>query len=106
MGGSTLDGGAAGMTRAIVDVMAERRRQVEVKGWTTEHDDLDEKEGGLAMAGACYALQSAGFKAKRYWPWGPGWIRTMTPRELLVRGAALLIAEIERRDRHTAKVAG
>lgn len=99
MSGSALELEGGEVSRALLDVQAERSRQVEVKGWTPAHDDEDEKGGGLALAAACYALKAAGVEAKRYWPWGENWIRPMPAREMLVRAAALLVAEIERRDR-------
>ena len=43
------------MTRTLDDVAAERKRQIEVEGWTAEHDDRH-TPGELAQAGACYAL--------------------------------------------------
>ncbi len=45
-------------TQAAADVLAERHRQVEAKGWTPEHDD--EHDGGqLAAAASAYALAAA-----------------------------------------------
>jgi len=41
--------------RFVVDVLAERRRQVERKGWTPEHDD-GHTLGELGLAAALYAL--------------------------------------------------
>lgn len=42
--------------RAADDVLAERLRHKDVEGWTDEHEDTH-KEGGLAAAAACYALE-------------------------------------------------
>jgi hypothetical protein len=47
------------MPIALLDVAAERRRQVEAEGWTAERDDTYQ-DGALAMAGAAYALSAAG----------------------------------------------
>ena len=44
----------------LVDVAAERRRQIEVEGWTPEHDDQQHAGGELAVAAACYVLNGAG----------------------------------------------
>lgn len=87
----------------IDEIAAERRRQVEVEGWTAEHDD-QHIEGQLAGAAACYCLGSvshwAGSMAiKSLWPWSPAWWKPKDRRRDLVRAAALLIAEIERLDR-------
>ena len=43
------------MTRGMLDVIAERRRQVEEKNWTPEHDDSHEL-GELGLAAALYAI--------------------------------------------------
>jgi len=37
------------MTKAALDVLAERRRQIEAEGWTPEHDD-EHDAGALALA--------------------------------------------------------
>ncbi|WP_253187347.1 hypothetical protein [Pseudomonas aeruginosa] len=39
--------------QAWLDVQAERKRQVEVEGWTPEHDDAH-SHGQMARAAACY----------------------------------------------------
>lgn len=92
---------------AARDVLAERKRQIEVEGWTPEHDD-EHGEGELAMAAACYALVSTPRHAtehlhhktfSRYWPWAPRWWKPKNPRADLVRAGALILAEIERLDR-------
>lgn len=42
-----------------IDIIAEeRKRQIEVEGWTSENDDLY-TEGQLAIAGATYALPAS-----------------------------------------------
>lgn len=98
-------------SKAIDDVLAERRRQIEEKGWTPAHDD-EHDNGALAKAAAAYALHSAGIgtdwpKGIRngctlFWPWEAKWWKPKTPREDLVRATAMLLAEIERRDRAEA----
>lgn len=108
---------------AVAAVLAERRRQVEVEGWTPEHDD-EHVGGQLAMAAACYAAHSAvdecinctdedpgpaltmllaraqDFVAK-CWPWSPRWWKPRDKRRNLVKAGALILAEIERYDRKT-----
>lgn len=90
------------ITPAVVDVLEERRRQVDVEGWTPEHDD-QHVNGELATAAACYAGYSAATISLReiqtLWPWGWNWWKPRDTRRDLVRAAALLIAEIERLDR-------
>lgn len=122
----------AGMSKASDDVLAERNRQVVSEGWSAEHDD-DHDGGGLAEAAVCYASHAAarGFIFDRYpdeyradrpfpedrtvfghgdvtWPkgWAWSWWKPKSPRRDLVRAAALLIAEIERLDRATARSGG
>lgn len=82
------------------EIMAERRRQVEVEGWTPEHDDTHGR-GDLADAAACYAhgelINDAADGA--LWPWDEAWWKPKDRRYDLIRAAALIVAEIERRDR-------
>lgn len=92
----------------IEKVAAERRRQIEVEGWTPEHDDLH-GDGELAAAGACYAIKAAmpqndfrfaiGYPPP-YWPgWATKWWKPTDRRRDLIKAAALIIAEIERIER-------
>lgn len=104
-----LAGPAGPMSLAERDVIAERRRQVDVEGWAPEHDD-EHSDGSMAKAAACYALQAAGVNGDdpaqlRFWPWGDEWWRPGDARRNLVKAGALILAEIERLDR-AAKQAG
>lgn len=90
---------------ALLDVAAERRRQIEAEGWTPEHDD-GHSDGALAMAAACYACPDPrievfpnGQQSPEGWPWSAYWWKPKDRRSNLVRAAALLLAEIERLDR-------
>lgn len=93
--------------QALLDVLAERRRQIEAEGWTPEHDDKHAE--GLACAAACYAvgdrrLMIAGDMADiEVWPWDESWWKPTNRRRDLVKAAALILAEIERLDRVAAK---
>ncbi|MGF7053959.1 NTP pyrophosphatase (non-canonical NTP hydrolase) [Bosea sp. OAE752] len=88
---------------AIRDVVAERHRHVDKKGWTPAHDD-EHDAGQMASAAAAYTL-AATFPGrvdqwfKSFWPWERAWWKPGTARRMLVKAAALLIAEIERIDR-------
>ena len=86
---------------AALDVLAERRRQIDAEGWTPERDDLY-KNGELSDAAASYAL-NAGVPMRNlrppYWPWESSWWKPCTPRRDLVKAGALILAEIERLDR-------
>lgn len=79
----------------IEEIAAERARQIAVEGWTPEHDD-QHSGGELARAAACYA---AGDHQNGLWPWHEDWWKPSTRRRDLIKAAALLVAEIERRDR-------
>ncbi|ECH9540614.1 hypothetical protein ABN36_18295 [Salmonella enterica subsp. enterica] len=93
---------AAG-TRAALDVLAERQRQVSVEGFHPAGDDANNM-GELVAAAVCYA-ENAGRaeKVTLYWPWGAEWYKPTTARRDLVKSVALLIAEIERLDRQEAR---
>lgn len=113
------------IARVIGDVQRERLRQISVEGWSLEHDD-EHRGGELACAAAVYALLgglsgaprgdvlrevseslaqrryprlTAGVIVRALWPFSWHWFRPREPRRDLVRAAALLVAEIERRDR-------
>ncbi|HIE3938565.1 TPA: hypothetical protein ACXNG7_003518 [Pseudomonas aeruginosa] len=99
--------------QAWLDVQAERRRQVEVEGWTPKHDD-EHSHGQMARAAACYALagssapndETAALLVSLAWPWDEQWWKPSTARRDLVKACALALAEIERLDRATATQGG
>lgn len=109
--------------RALMDIFAERQRQVSVEGWTPDHDDDAHDSGDLAAAASAYALAACdrlnpysqgdgGFDASLNgglhdehppmwpdeWPWKPA-----SPRRMLEKAGALILAEIERIDRKEAR---
>jgi hypothetical protein len=95
------------VTKAEADVIAERRRQVEVEGWTPEHDD-EHAPGELSLAGAAYAVATRWvsedlIRPPTYWPWDRKWWKPGPARRMLVKAAALIIAEIERLDRQESR---
>lgn len=105
--------GAASITATQIEVgvkvfdeiARERERQIEVEGWTHEHDDKH-SESELAWAAACYAQQAGMGDRKNQdplfpveWPWGIKFWKPTTPRRDLIKAAALIVAEIERLDR-------
>lgn len=90
-------------TSIITEIAAERRRQMEVEGWTPQHDDAHSR-GQMAQAAACYAdpqpkMDCSGLPLR--WPetWEDYWWKPKDRRRNLVRAAALIVAEIERLDR-------
>lgn len=102
---------------AIDDIAAERLRQIEVEGWTQEHDDGYDT-GDLARAASCYALSASeegvAFDdflyddngaplCPRWWPWDADWWKPNVARRDLVKAGALIVAEIERLDRAASR---
>lgn len=106
----------APMSRALIDlinstrgdIFAERRRQAEREGFTTQHDDTY-RAGELLAAAGCYIDNAQAVKrggpghlpgmAPTGWPWAPGWWKPKDYVRDMVRAGALVLAEIERRDR-------
>jgi len=90
------------MSKASDNVLAERQRQIDVEGWTPEHDD-EHFYKELARAAATLALYgAAGFEQgnpPQMWPFEDEAWKPKSYRENLVRAGALIIAEIERLDR-------
>jgi hypothetical protein len=88
-------------SKAFIDVGAERRRQIEVEGYSYDHDD-QYRQGELERAGAAYALYSCrpGFWfVNDIWAFSRRFWKPRSHRENLVRAAAFLIAAIETIDR-------
>ena len=91
----------------ILEVARERERQMQVEGWTPEHDDTHSC-GEMADAAACYAspapwgVNPASVPPPQLWPWHASWWKPRDRRRNLVRAAALIVAEIERLDRARA----
>ena len=90
---------------AAIDVLAERRRQIEEERWTREHDD-EMEPGQLSEAASCYAWHALHnvlpHRAPFFWPFAPDMWKPTTARRDLVKAAALIVAEIERLDREEA----
>jgi hypothetical protein len=88
-------------------IAAERRRQVDVEGWTPEHDD-EADSAELARAALCYAdeaaVQASGRRhvdeSRPAWPWDESWWKpSADPIRNLVKAGALIAAEIDRLQR-------
>ena len=98
----------------IERIAAERRRQIEVEGWTLEHDDAH-GHGEIVGAALCY-LNNAGMIGDwpdaapgLDWPWDIAWWKP-EPRDggritcaasirMLEKAGALIAAEIDRLER-------
>lgn len=99
-------------------ITAERKRQIEVEGWSSEHDDCH-KTGELSAAAACYALMEFERRMEKrllpgsprsrpsvvsvpeLWPWDAEWWKPTPDNRIreLVKAGALIAAEIDRRQR-------
>lgn len=94
-------------SQAINDVLVERVRQLSEEGYDAAHDDTHQG-GSLAQAAACYAanaggMPQAGYGYAPYWPFDGEWWKPKDARRDLVRAAALILAELERLDRASAR---
>ncbi|EXH14071.1 hypothetical protein J668_3669 [Acinetobacter baumannii 1276470-86] len=102
-------------SQAVKDVLNERERQIIKEGYLPEFDNLYEGNE-LPRAASCYVDHAVSrgwvYSSKDFGPevymdedaagWGPfadTFWKPKSPRQDLVRAAALLIAEIERLDR-------
>lgn len=96
---------------AARDVLGERRRQIDVKGFSADRDDMYDP-GFLVSAAAAYLLYAAdalnpfsqgdgGFSEEppAIWSFGRTWWKPVCPRSAMKKAAALVIAEMERLDR-------
>lgn len=79
---------------AIDEIIAERKRQIDIELFDSAHDDRH-SGGELASAAACYALG----RRTKWWPWDQDWWKPSTRQRNLVKAAALMVAEIERLER-------
>jgi hypothetical protein len=89
-------------------VIAERFRQIEQEGWSTEHDD-QHVAGELARAGGLYAVHAhvqgrSLMHVPADWPWSRAWWKPVDFRRNLVKSAAMIIAEGEKFDRSKRKL--
>ena len=95
--------------RSIELLATERRRQINNKGWDSEHDD-EYVQGELAQAAACYAAPASIGRIDMSeppgaWPWAPRWWRpSLDPVHNLTKAGALVLAEIDRYRRVRARV--
>lgn len=81
-------------------IAAERQRQIDVEGWTLEHDAEHFGED-LVWAAVTYATpphKRTNFRTPPTWPWEPHfWKPTPDDRmRELVKAGALIAAEIDR----------
>lgn len=86
-------------------IRAERQRQIEVEGWSPEHDDAHEN-GELLHVALYYRNHGTGHAAHLNddgapigWPWDKSWWKPKDRVRNLVIAGALILAEGERRER-------
>lgn len=88
----------------IEEIRAERQRQIEVEGFTAEHDDRHTTEDltEAALAYEAHAMGAAVYDQRGIptsWPWEAQWWKPKGKRRDLVRAGALALAEQERWER-------
>jgi len=93
----------------LAEIGQERQRQQEKEGYDTAHDDYHDF-GELSGAGAAYALNASCQlyphcampldEKPESFIWDEKHWKPKTPRKDLLRAAALIVAEIEKIDRH------
>lgn len=100
------------MKTGIELIAKERRRQIEVEGWTPEHD-AEHCNQELALAAVCYATppssretlaSSVGMYDEQTlnypldWPWKSKWWKPTPDDRIreLTKAGALIVAEIDR----------
>lgn len=94
---------AAGEVAA--EVFVERLRQIIEEGHSVEQDDAY-TDYQLPRAAVCYAIRGAGLpphKATLYWPWNPATFKPAGDDRDLIKAAALILAELQRRQRARAE---
>lgn len=98
----------------IQELHTERRRQIDVEGWTPEHDDKHDDAEMLRAAVIYYhhATRPADWPlplredgAPQGWPWAAKWWKPEKgPRRCLIIAGALCLAERERIIRRHARL--
>ncbi|MGN8245253.1 hypothetical protein ACTHAM_002372 [Cellulomonas soli] len=71
---------------------AERRRQQDVEGFTTEHDAQHDPHNLLAAARCYMSVALGGSLIQHRWPWAPAYWKPKGPIRNLVRAGALALA--------------
>lgn len=100
------------MILSMTAIVRERLRQIESEGFSFDHDDRHAR-GELAGAASAYAMSAAASigcgrspvldTPPPFFQFETEWWKPRSPREDLIRAAALILAEIERLDRAEAR---
>ena len=95
------------MKTGIELIAEERQRQIEIEGWTKEHD-AQHKDCELVKAAICYADPNVYYHQEnrimrhkipnKFWPrqWDIHWFKPTDRIRDLVKAGALIAAEIDR----------
>jgi len=104
------------LSAAEQDILNERRGQSTREGFSVTHDDrhigfqlsqaADEYLRAAVFCGRHPEVNPELVRPSGSWPWSPRWWKPCAPRRMLVKAAALLIAEIERMDRAARRNGG
>jgi hypothetical protein len=97
---------------AMSAIRAERRRQIDVEGWSAAHDDAHYTGDLLRAAGCYFAHGTFDMKTRQFlsdgtpvgWPWDEGWWKPKDPRRDLERAGALCLAEIDHLRRQIVEI--
>lgn len=106
--GNKTQKGEQNMKTGVELIAEERQRQIEVEGWTKEHD-AQHKDCELAKAAICYADPNVYYHHENrvlrhrrpnwdFWPmkWDECWFKPTDRIRDLVKAGALIAAEIDR----------
>lgn len=89
------------MKTGVELIVEERQRQINVEGWTPEHDDNHEAEEMIAAAEAY--MHPIFWKSEHtipiQWPWESKWYKPTSKIRDLAKAGALIAAEIDRLNR-------
>jgi hypothetical protein len=105
-------------SQIIGEIALERTRQIKAEGFNPSRDDgytngqlIDAAVNYAAASALCAKLDCQNYAPELgppldnltafYWPWAREWWKPGDRRRMLVKAAALLVAEIERIDRQT-----
>lgn len=86
------------LSRGVQVIAIERQRQMDVKGYTPEHDAEHAPEDLMAAASS-YLIWADGRHAAEAltdWPWDPEAFKPRSPMDALIKAGALIAAGIDR----------
>ena len=99
-----------GVPSVIREIAAERRRQIREEGFSHKHDDKF-VNGELGQGASSYLIRAwcsigrakVDNQPSPWWPFSDAAWKPASIRRMLVKAAAMIVAEIERLDRAAAK---